>query len=85
MELEAASAQPRYRYPAHGPSVLDPSNGAEPFSETLRTYTAADMFDSEIIPLTANAAAATLIRFIATAAGGRLLGVDNVELAFTRP
>lgn len=52
---------------------------------TLRTYTAADVFDTEIIPLTASAAANTQIRFIATAAGGRHLRVDDVEIAFTRP
>lgn len=52
---------------------------------TLRIYTAADVFDTETIPLTASAAANTQIRFIATAAGGRHLRVDDVEIAFTRP
>jgi MSHA biogenesis protein MshQ len=52
---------------------------------TLRTYTEADVYGTETIPLTASATAATQIRFIATAAGGRHLRVDDVEIAFTRP
>jgi len=62
---------------------VSPDGGAS--WTTLRTYTTADVFDTEIIPLTASAAANTQIRFIATAAGGRHLRVDDVEIAFTRP
>lgn len=52
---------------------------------TLRTYTAADVLDTEVFPLTTSATATTQIRFIATAAGDRHLRVDDVEIAFTRP
>lgn len=51
---------------------------------TVKTYTVADVFGSESIPIL-NATARTQIRFIAIAAGGRHLRIDDLEIAFTRP